>query len=104
MLVIKNWDKILGDTFCDGRFLCSNHNETPTTISFWFKDLQDKIDIGGVWIDIIREKHWDNSPMHGGWYYHLHYPNIVSKHQVSADWFSDIDNARASFEQALNEQ
>lgn len=99
MLVIKNWNKIMGDTFCDDRFLCSNHNETPTTISFWFKDLEDKIPAGGVWVEINRNGHWNNIDKET--YYNLNYPNIQSSHQISVNWFSDIDNVRATFEEAL---
>ena len=102
MLVIKNKDKILGDTFVDGRFLCSNHRETTTMISFWFKDLQDKIPAGGVWVEINRNGHWNNIDKET--YYNLSYPNIQASHQISADWFSDVDNARHTFEEALKQQ
>ena len=101
MLVIKNWDKILGDTFVDGRFLCSNHREKATTISFWFKDLENKIPAGGIWVDINRKPKW--SVADNQWLYTLTYPHC-KLHYVSANWFSDINNAKATFEDALKEQ
>ena len=104
MLVIKNWDKIMGDTFVDGRFLCTNHRETAATIDFWFKDLTDKIPEGGIWVSINRSKVWDSTGNHSGWYYDLDYPNILNRHRISANWFSDIDNVRATFDDALKVQ
>lgn len=95
MLVIKNWKKIIGDSFLDDRFLCTNFEEKPTLLSFWFKDLKEA---GGIWVEINRQKEW--SPTDNEWLYTLIYPNSY-KHYVTADWFSDIDNARYTFQTAL---
>lgn len=101
MLVIKNKDKILGDTFLNGRFLCSNFQDTNDFLSFWFKDLTDKIPTGGIWIGIDKKGKWsveDNEML-----YTILYPNSNNKHYISANWFSDIDNARRAFQIALEE-
>ena len=95
MLVIKNWNKIIGSLYLDGRFLCSNFEEKPTLLSFWFKDLEHG---GGIWIEINRQKEW--SPTDNEWLYTLVYPNS-KQHYITADWFSDIDNAMEAFRMAL---
>ena len=99
MLVIKNKNKIIGDTFVDGRFLCSNFEETNTLLSFWFKDLEEA---GGIWVQIRREPQWDDSNKR--FYYKVVYPNQPAEHNITADWFADIDNARHTFEHALKRQ
>lgn len=97
MLVIKGWNKLLGDTFLDGRFIFSNFEEEPTLLGFWFKDLEQA---GGVWVHIERTARFDNEkniPM-----YTIKYPNCTL-HRIGVDWFSDIDNARWTFETALKD-
>lgn len=97
MLVIKNWKKIIGDAFLNDRFICTNFEEKPTLLSFWFKDL---VETGGIWVEINRTPEW--SPTDNEWLYTIVYPNS-QKHYISADWFSDIDNARTAFKIALEE-
>lgn len=101
MLTIKNWDKMIGESFVNDRFRCSNFEETFSNLSFWFKDLDDKIPAGGVWVTIYREGEYD--PEKGHLMYNVAYP-MCSPHRVGADWFSDIDNARWTFETALKDQ
>jgi hypothetical protein len=101
MLTIKNWDKLLGDRFVYDRFMFSNFEETGTKLRFWFKDLQDKIPAGGVWVEIERKSVYAKDRGYG--MFRVIYPNC-NEHKIGADWFSDIDNARWTFETALKTQ
>ena len=100
MLSIKNIDRITGESFVDGRFLCTNHIESGTSIRFQFLDTETQLG-RYVWVEINRNGHWNNIDKET--YYNLNYPNIQALHQISADWFSDVDNARATFEEALKQ-
>lgn len=97
-LKIVNSDRMIGETFCDGRFVCTNVSFSITQWRFQFLDTEHSRG-RYVWVEIDRNSHWDNRDQK--WYYMLNYPKIPQRHQVSADWFGDIDNARATFETAL---
>jgi len=101
MLTIKNWDKLLGDTFVDDRFMFSNFVETGTKLRFWFKDLSDKIPAGGVWVEIERQGEFE--PEYGYKMYKVIYPK-GGEHRIGAHWFGDKDNAIWTFETALKAQ
>lgn len=100
MLTIKNIDRITGESFVDGRFLCTNHIESGTSIRFQFLDTETQLG-RYVWIEINRNKTWANDSKNPGWYYKLNYAGMPAEHKISADWFSDFDNARYTFETAL---
>lgn len=101
MLTIKNWNKLLGESFIDDKFLFTDFEETPTHLRFWFKDcISNKPGIG-VWVEIEREGEYDDEE--GIVMYGIQYPNC-GPHKIGVDWFADIDNARWTFEQALKEQ
>ena len=101
MLTIKNWDTLIGETFMDGRFLFSNFVETGTKLKFWFKDLDDKIPAGGVWVEIEREGIFDFKK--GYKLYRVTYPRCP-EHKIGAHYFGDIDNVKWTFETALKKQ
>lgn len=101
MLTIKNWDKLIGTTFVDGRFLFSNFRETATKLSFWFKDLNGNLPAGGVWIEIERQGEFE--PEKGYNMFRVTYPKCTS-HRIGAHWFGDTDNAIWTFETALKDQ
>ena len=99
-LTIVNWNKIMGCTFCDERYLASNFVDNEQYLEFWFKDLDDKHMHKGHWIRIQRDAKWDVQEQK--WMYQIHRPDY-KLHFVSSDWFADIDNARSSFEDVLKE-
>ena len=101
MLTIKNWNRLLGETFIDGRFLFSNFEETETKLKFWFKDIFDKSAAGGVWVEIEREGKYDKE--YGYKMYRVTYPNCIP-HRIGAEYFRDIDNVRWTFDAALKRQ
>ena len=97
-LKIINADRMVSETFCDGRFICTNIHFSTTQWRFQFLDT--KTQLGRyVWVEINRNGHWNDIDKKT--YYNLKYPNIPASHQISADWFADIDNARLTFEEAL---
>lgn len=99
MLKIENHDKIMGETFC-GRFELTNFFENKEFLEFWFRDLNDMNMHNGEWVKISREKKWDAADQK--WYYKIDRRDH-KMHYVSLDWFADIDNARATFEEVLKE-
>lgn len=101
MLTINNWSKLIGETFIDGRFLFTNFEETPTHLRFWFNDIDDKISVGGVWVEIERDGIF--SPEKGYKLYRVIYPNCPH-HTISAHWFGDMDNVKFTFDKALSKQ
>lgn len=101
MLTIKNWNKLIGETFVDGRFLFSNFVETGTKLQFWFKDLNSNNSSYGIWVDIERQGQYE--PEYGYKMYKVIYPK-GGEHRIGANWFGDIDNARWTFETALKAQ
>ena len=101
MLTIKNWGKLIGESFLDDRFRCTNFLETETHLRFWFRDLEDKLHDGGVWVEIEREGKYDSEAGHN-----LHtvtYPHCHT-HKIGVHWFGDMDNAKWTFEEALKKQ
>lgn len=89
---------MIGETFCDNRFICTNVSFSLSEWIFQFLDNENKIK-RYLSVEINRMGHWNSIDKKT--YYNLKYPNIPASHQISADWFADIDNARLTFEEAL---
>lgn len=101
MLTIKNWSRLIGESFRDGRFLFTNFEETPTRLRFWFKDCISNKQGIGVWIEIEREGIFDFEK--GYKLYRVTYPQCP-QHKIGAHYFGNIDNVKWTFETALKKQ
>jgi len=99
MLEIINANKIVGERFAIGRFVCLRALDTITHWRFQFEDLQSPMK-RFVWIEVDKVGRWDNYEKK--WLCALNYPNSPT-HKVSLDYFGNFQNACETFEMALKE-
>jgi hypothetical protein len=99
MLKIVNPNKMVGERFLIGRFVCLRVVDEITHWRFQFEDLKAPSKTF-VWVDIDKVGRWDNYEKKN--FYSLNYPNS-STHKVSLDYFSDFTNACETFTMALKE-
>lgn len=99
MLKITNPDKMVGQRFLNGRFVCLRTQDSITQWRFQFEDLQAPTK-RLVWIEVNKVGKWDDEE--GKIMYILNYPNCPL-HRLSFDYFNDFKNATDVFEMALKE-
>jgi hypothetical protein len=99
MLKIVNPNKMVGERFLIGRFVCLRVVDEITHWRFQFEDLKAPSKTF-VWVDIDKVGRWDNYEKKN--FYSLNYPNS-STHKVSLDYFGDFTNACETFTMALKE-
>lgn len=99
MLKIVNPNKMVGERFHTGRFVCLRVVDEITQWRFQFENLKAPSKTF-VWIDIDKVGRWDNYEKKN--FYSLSYPNS-STHKVSLDYFGDFTNACETFTMALKE-
>jgi len=94
-LVIDNYERMVGQTFWNGRFQCSNVHETEVNYRFQFIDTESP-SVRVIWIEVGKFAKWDDEDQK--WYYRIQ----DNRHFVSADYFT-FDNAVKSFGERLKE-
>ena len=94
-LVIDNYERMVGQTFWNGRFQCSTAHETEVNYRFQFTDTESP-SVRVIWIEVGKFAKWDVEDQK--WYYRIQ----DNRHFVSADWFYFI-NAVKSFGERLKE-
>lgn len=99
MLKIINPDKMTGQQFVAGRFVCLTTQDSITHWRFQFEDLKASSKTF-VWIEVDKVGRWDNQEQK--WMYELNYPNCPI-HRVSLDYFGEFKNAIYTFEMGLKE-
>lgn len=99
MLKIMNPDKMVGQTFRDGRFVCLRTQDSITQWRFQFEDLRAPTK-RLVWIEVNKVGKWDDKE--GKIMYILNYPNCPL-HKITIDYFSNFLFACDTFEMALKE-
>lgn len=100
MLKIVNPDKMTGQRFVAGRFVCLRTQDSITHWRFQFEDLKKQPTKAFVWIEVDKVGRWDSGEQK--WMYTLNYPNCTL-HKVSLDYFGQFKNAIETFEMALKE-
>ena len=99
MLKIVNPNKMVGERFQTGRFVCLRVVDEITHWRFQFEDLKAHSKTF-VWIEVDKVGRWDNQEQK--WMYELNYPNCPI-HRVSLDYFGEFKNAIYTFEMGLKE-
>ena len=99
MLKIVNPDKMTGQRFVSGRFVCLRVVDEITHWRFQFEDLQSPMK-RFVWVEVDKVGRWDGEEQK--WMHELNYPNCPT-HRVSLDYFGQFKNAIYTFEMALKE-
>ena len=99
MLKIVNPDKMTGQRFVSGRFVCLRTQDSITHWRFQFEDLKAPTK-RFVWIEVDKVGRWDVEEQK--WMHELNYPNCPT-HRVSLDYFGQFKNAIYTFEMALKE-
>ena len=99
MLKIVNPDKMTGQRFVSGRFVCLRTQGSITHWRFQFEDLKAPSKTF-VWIEVDKVGRWDNQEQK--WMHILNYPNCPL-HKISLEFFGNFKNAIATFEMALKE-
>ena len=94
-LVIDNYERMVGQTFWNGRFQCSNVHETEVNYRFQFIDTESP-SVRVIWIEVGKFAKWDDEDQK--WYYRIQ----DNRHFVSADYFT-FDNAVKAFGERLKE-
>jgi len=94
-LVIDNYERMVGQTFWNGRFQCSNVHETEVNYRFQFIDTESP-SVRVIWIEVGKFAKWDVEDQK--WYYRIQ----DNRHFVSADYFT-FDNAVKAFGERLKE-
>jgi len=94
-LVIDNYERMVGQTFWNGRFQCSNVHETEVNYRFQLIDTESP-SVRVIWIEVGKFAKWDVEDQK--WYYRIQ----DNRHFVSADYFT-FDNAIKSFGERLKE-
>jgi hypothetical protein len=82
-LDIQNPNKLIGSSYYNMRFVCTDAMETDTNYRFQFRDTHAS-SARFVWIEISRRGERDN----GKWIYKLNYLN-ANNHYITANWLSD---------------
>lgn len=89
ILHIHNHKKMEGEEFYDGRFVCTNTQETDTNYRFQFCD-HNWPALRYIWVEVSRFGEWN--PKDSKWMYRLNYPQSPT-HIVSAEYLSDFRNS-----------
>jgi hypothetical protein len=92
-LVIENYERMVGHTFWNGRFVCSQAHVTEVNYRFQFKDTQAP-SLRVIWIEVSKFGKWDMADQK--YYYGIQNRNSY----ISAEWFT-IDNAIKTFGKEL---
>ena len=94
-LVIENYERMVGQTFWQGRFKCSQAYESEVSYRFQFRDTESP-SVRVIWIEVGKFAQWDVEDQK--WYYRIQ----DNQHYVSADWFT-FGNAIKAFGERLKE-
>lgn len=94
-LVIENYERMVGETFWQGRFQCSQAYESEVNYRFQFTDTESP-SVRVIWIEVGKFAKWDVQDKK--WYYRIQ----DNRQFVSADWFT-FDNAIKTFGEKLKE-
>jgi hypothetical protein len=94
-LVIENYQRMVGQTFWNGRFQCSQAYESEVNYRFQFTD-NESPSVRVIWIEVGKFAKWDMADQK--WYYRIQ----DNRHFVSADYFT-FDNAIKAFGERLKE-
>lgn len=97
-LKIQNPNRVEGNGYWNGRFVCTWSVETDTNYRFQFRDTESP-STRFLWIEVSRFGSWDD--LEGRWMYSLDYQNSGAGHFVSADYFSDMNNVNWTFGECL---
>jgi hypothetical protein len=91
-LTIRNYNKLVGKEPLDiSDWTIYDVHESDDYYTFVCKNLADKNPIYGHMVNIRLRR---NGIKEGEWKYRFWHTYGQSYHQVSADWFADMDNAR----------